>query len=359
MALLEFDGFDDLAGTVWGQGWEADTGDTSVMTATTGRSRIAGGKSIYYNSSSSSRYVVRRFTALHPAQTDFGFGVGLLNTSVSVVGDLIRVMEGSTIHVIIYRDTNGFLQIRNGASTVLATSATGGYMNIDTWVYLVVEVKIADAGGYVKVWANGSANPVVEVSGVDTRNGGTGQCDRVGFQCSGSSRADYHRIDDWYLYDLTGPAPYNANLGECRIVSIIPNGNGASSQFTGSDGNSTDNYLLVDDEQVSTDYVASSTTGHRDLYEMTDPSVDATYGQVYAVQARVHAAKSDSGTAKSLLTVQRASTGEVVTGTAAAAAALSTTYQLFRGPVRTTSPSGAGWTPSNVNSLQMGVELGS
>lgn len=61
---------------------------------------------------------------------------------------------------------------------------------------------------------------------------------------------------------VDGLEPFSSRPGNEHIVVGMPNANGATSGLTGSDGNSTDNYLLVNDAPPdSADYVESTNTG--------------------------------------------------------------------------------------------------
>lgn len=91
------------------------------------------------------------------------------------------------------------------------------------------------------------------------------------------------RIDDIAINDTTG-SYNNSWVEDGRIVSLTPNGNGDSSQWVGSDADSTDNYLLVDEVPVNTsDYVDEDTSGEKDLYAVSDWAVGTVLGihQVY------------------------------------------------------------------------------
>lgn len=59
--------------------------------------------------------------------------------------------------------------------------------------------------------------------------------------------------------------------GDGKIVALTPNANGDSSEWVGSDGNSVDNYQLVDETPAnSTDYVTAVVSGYKDQYNLTD-----------------------------------------------------------------------------------------
>jgi hypothetical protein len=248
--------------------------------------------------------------------------------------------DGTTIHCGIGRDSSDHVTIYGPAGTVVATSA-GTFSNA-VWRYLEANVVIHDTTGLVEVRIGETV--VVSYSG-DTRNGTAttvGFIDAVGG--TSSAAVDY---DDLYIDD----AGY---LGDITVEALSPTGNGSSSDWVGSDGNSTDNYLLVDDPTTSnmTDYVGASVSGKLDLYTMGD--LPAGYS-VLAIQEIIYAQKSDAGTAPTLLPVAKGQAGTTRTDTAVPA--LSTTPLAYVSQMRTTDPDGNALTAARVNAMEVGVKI--
>lgn len=252
-----------------------------------------------------------------------------------------RSLSGNQIDI--RQLTTGHIELRRGG-TVIALSA-GAVLTDSVWTYMEVKPTLADAGGTVVIKVNG--NTVIDFTG-DTRNSGT----ETAFSSIYFPTNSGIKIDDFYLMDNTGSAPYNDFYGEMKIETLVPNGNGAFSQLLGSDGNSTDNYLLVDEIPASmTDYVGSSTIGQRDTYTFQNSSTGS--GQVAAVQTCVYAQKTDAGAA-SVKTVERASAGP--TERVSAAITVSNPTWVQNGP-QITDPTGATWSIATVNSAEFGVEV--
>ena len=92
-------------------------------------------------------------------------------------------------------------------------------------------------------------------------------------------------------------------LGDITVETLYPNGDGAANQWLGSDGNSTSNYLLVNETgaPVTTSYTGDSVSGHRDLYTLTD--LVATTGTVVGVCHQAYAAASDAVTSRQMKVV--------------------------------------------------------
>ena len=136
------------------------------------------------------------------------------------------------------------------------------------------------------------------------------------------------------------------------MLTLKPVATGASSVFVGSDGDSINNWDLVDDDATTTDYVGSATSGARDYYDLTDLPAGSV---PLATQTSMLAAKSDVGApAGDLLIARRSSGGVTSTSVIAPAAALTTSFQWFEGGVNQTDPNGDPWTLARANGLQIG-----
>jgi hypothetical protein len=158
-------------------------------------------------------------------------------------------------------------------------------------------------------------------------------------------------FDDIAVNDTTG-AVQNGRCGDGSVLYQKSVGNGNSSQFVGSDGNSADNYALVDEVPPDTaDYVASSTPGNQDGY--TIESIPAPYNAVRLVQPIAYAALAAPGE------------GDIRTGVRsggtdypdAADSPLTDAYQFIRGDVLYADPADSGaWTIAKTNALEVIVK---
>lgn len=224
------------------------------------------------------------------------------------------------------------------------------FMPINEWVRLEYQVKMTgrvnnqDVAGYQELWINGiSMGRTVGKSGYWDRTPAA-----VNFNCSGRVVS----FDDIYVTDTVGAAPYNGRLGDIRVEAIVPTGNGSSNQGVGTDGDSVDNYLLVDEIPASSsDNVLISNPGERDLYVMSDPTL---VGTVLAVQPHYHAAKTDAGAA-TLKSVVKVGANETV----GAALGLGVTPGYVSGPILTTAPDSTAWTTAKVAAIELGFEAAS
>lgn len=269
-------------------------------------------------------------------------------------GQFMRLREGATVHVAIRSNSAGRIELINGNGTILG--ATAAVFSTTVWQHYVLTATIGDAGA-ATLEINGET--VIDVAGVDTRNGGTtGLVDSAMITATVTGSFNYVHVDDVYVCDGDGLEPYNGSLGDCKVETLRPNGNGAANQWVGSDGNQVDNWQLVDDDNTTTDYVATATVGNRDLYTLTDPT-GVDLGSVLGVQVSVLAAKSDSGSAPgSLNLITRDTAGVEDVTLLAGPAQLATGYAWSHSPVMTEAVDGSTWSVGELTDLQVGVEIG-
>jgi hypothetical protein len=288
--------------------------------------------------------VVRDFAA---AFSEGIFGFALRSSRLANENIYLQEASGATTHIHASWDGSGHLVFKLGVGgTTLGTTTSVWTTNADK--YVEIHVKIHDTTGFLRVYVNGALE--INFSG-DTRNGGSGNLIRFAMSSTQITFEGGHNliIDD--LYVISNDDGVSAPLGDSKVECRFPNGNGNSSQFDGSDGNTTDNYLLVDETPPNsdTDYVESPDVGDKDTYLVQD--LAAPTGVVHAVQVNLFAKKSDAG-ARSMVSVAR------LAGTEAdsASAALTTTYAYYR-DVRLAKPGSGGWTISDFNSTEFGMKV--
>lgn len=259
---------------------------------------------------------------------------------ISLTGD-----GGLTNHLNVQHLVAGQLTLFRG-STSIATAPGAWSGGVGAWHYLEVSATINDTTGTCVVRVDGAV--VINFTG-DTKNGGTNNSiDTVGwgsYQAGGNPQV----MDDVYILDGTGSAPWNDFLGDVRIHTLVPTGAGNSTQLTPSTGS---NYACVDELPYSaSDYVSSSTAGQKDTYATSD--LPGTVGTVYGVQVCAVAKKTDAG-ARSLKTVVRRGSTDYSDSTAAGLGTGDGTVTSLRAVDPSTS---AQWTASNVNAMEIGVEV--
>lgn len=258
----------------------------------------------------------------------------------------LSFQDASTLHVDIRLGSDGTLRAtRNG--TTLATSSNA--LSANTFYYIETKVTIDDSAGVVEVRVNGSSTGWINITGQDTRNAANATANLIKINGIGISNVD---VDDLYICDGAGSVN-NSFLGDVRVDCYLPDGNGNSSQLVGSDGNSTDNYLLVDEasQNGDTDYVQSSTVNNKDTYTFADMSHTPT--SIFGTQLNMIAKKDDSGT-RSIASVVRSGGSDYDGDTQALSAASYVDYRQIREVDPATS---SAWTRTNLNSAEFGVKV--
>jgi hypothetical protein len=263
----------------------------------------------------------------------------------------------ATQHVTLgFAPGSGVLTVYRGSistGTVIGSATlTGAPLLANTWTYWEFKITLSDAVGEVHVRNNGVA--VLDLTGADTKNAGTGTTIQAVSVPHGITTPSAVYTDDWYI--VTGTGTPNDFLGDCKVNTIYPTGNGDYSQLVGSDSDSTNNYLLVNEAgaPVTTGYVESDTVGQRDFYAMGDISIPST-ATVLGVQVSAYANNPDGGTGRSAKLGVRQSTSETLSTNQPLTAA---TFLAARGMFTTDPATGAAWTQAGVNSAQAGVEVG-
>lgn len=335
MALLTFEGFDGLINPIVPPGWVGATGEISTAY---GRNGSKGFRVDLWDTNG---------TNYLPATPPTELIVGM---AVAVGGDtgLFGWFGPSgTRHLTIgYSSSLNTWQLGNSASATIA-SAPNGIVASRAWNYLECSVIIGPAGtGRFIMRQNGAVvidyNGTTRLSGTDT----TVSQFRLLQQPADQSRQLW--IDDLYILNNIGTP--NTFLGDCQVVTLFPNGNGSSSQGTGSDGNSVDNYALVNEVNMNTATYVDLSIGERDMYTYTDPAV--AQGFVHGVQTRAYVTKTDAGGTIGMRNVARLASTEIAGADYYPGAG----SFGFTNTFMPTKPGGGAWTLADLSAAEFGAE---
>lgn len=233
--------------------------------------------------------------------------------------------------------------IKLGSATVLGT----GTVNIcdGNWHWVEVGVLLSTtSSGWGKVYVDGVLQ--VNYSGV-TMNGAytlSGWATLSFMQnASGNNYTWYY--DDFIVWDSTGSNFNTSPLGPQRIVTLNPNAEGDTDQFTPSTGS---NYSCVSGDYTATTYVSDGSTGNVDLYKY--PTLPYNPASISAVVATYYAQNPGTGSAN--LIAKLKTSGTLISGsTWGLANGANNLYQnIFYADA-----SGAAWTYTSVNAMQVGI----
>jgi hypothetical protein len=239
--------------------------------------------------------------------------------------------------------SGGKLTLTDDAGNILATGTTV-LQNAPAYYSISVVMTIDSVAGQVDLYLSDSSiiTPEVTFSG-KTQYAPTNVVHSFAF---GSPGSVLYRYCDWIVRDDLTIIPAS------RVVTLLPDGDGALLQWTPSAG--LTHYNLVNSAPPTEDtaYVEDSTAGDIDLYAY--PALSYNPATIYFVQVGLYARKTDLG-ARTVATMVR-SGGSNFTGTTQPA--LNTSFLDIYLQLYTTDPNtGLAWTKTTVDAAQFGQKL--
>jgi len=271
-----------------------------------------------------------------------------ISSTTSFTSCFLRFYDSGTGQCGVGLDSSLKFVVYRHLSTLLDTSILG--LSTSTWNYIEVKVTISDSIslGDFQIKVNGSTWLNLAAT-TDTKNTANNTINSL--QIGGNSSAGNLYIDDLYILNTSG-SKNNTFLGDVKVKTLYPNGNGNVSQFDGSDGNQVDNYLLVDEAQDDSDttYIESDVVSELDQFTFED--LGETPDTIYGVGARLVAKKTNSGTRDGRASCRRLSTnyeGDTFNP--------STDYEahdyIWEDDPSTTSA----WTGTGLNAAEFGIKV--
>lgn len=336
------------------EGWEM--GDTLIINSTGSGAQgiVATPRSGTYSYRTTMWGIYQGWAIMSVPDTsgEFYFRTGWLSNGTnhgSSEAILKFLNAGTQIFALSFAMPN-LLQVWVGGSSIYNSTSVVP-MTTNQWYLLEVYLKIADSGGRITIKAEGVQ--VFDYTG-DTKPGSNTSVNQIYMGGNGEGNGVGSFWDDIAINDTAGLVD-NSWCGDGRIISLVPNGNGDVNQFTGSDGNSTDNYLLVDEtpSNSDTDYVEASVSGYQDMYNVTnfDNSAGQTIQRIW-VESRARDTVANGGQIKLGIKTN----GTVVLDPTPFS--LLTTYtitqktiQWFSNPVTSGS-----WSDTDLDAIQLVVE---
>ncbi len=288
-----------------------------------------------------------------PQGASFVMGMAFYLSALPTIAarSIFALLDGGTFQCDLRVNLDGTLSVTR-FGTVLTDGTSVGALSLAAWNYIEWKVTIADSisAGSCVVKVNG-ATVITVATGQDTKNTANAFANQVGIghYNGASSGGGSVRIEDFYICDQSGSVN-NDFLGDCRVDMVLPTGDGTYQDFTKSAGST--HYELVDEAAPNTtDYVYSTTVGHRDSF--TNPALPTLTDQsIFGVQVNAAVSKDDAG-ARSAGVMIRSGT----TDSDGAGVALSTS-QVYLSQIYETNPDGAvPWTESAVNAAEIGVKV--
>lgn len=278
--------------------------------------------------------------------TDATMIVGLaVNFNLFVNNPFLDFYDGATLGVNLRLTTDGELAVYRGTTLLGTTSGLG--LSLDTWYYIELKVVCNDSGSY-ELRVDGSN--VLSASGVDTKAGSNNY--HTTFRCISPNTGSAQRVKIDDLYCLDGSGSLNNNfLGNMKVVILLPNANGDSSQFAPSSG---DNYACVDETICNddTDYVEDDTSAQKDLYNYE--ALSGNPPVIAGIQINTDCRETDANSFSLITPCKSGSTENDDT----AQTVTSSTYITKRRILETDPNTSAAWTKTAIDAVQFGVKVG-
>ena len=270
---------------------------------------------------------------------------------------LVQIRDEATTHCTLRVNSNGLLEVfRSTAVAVTDGRATSLPLHYRTWNYIEWKVTIADsiAADSCKVRVN-EVEVINVAAGQDLQSTANAAANVIRINGNTSQQTGF--IDDLYIFDGTeggGTEPTNDDFaGDVKVAAHFPDGNGATSDFLGSDGNSVDNHLLVDENPADDDstYTESSTPGEIDLYTFDD--LATTPNSIKAIQINSITKKSDAGSRTIRSVTRPVSTNFLGASKSPSVASYINEIEILNEDPET----GLAWTEAGFNATEFGIEI--
>jgi hypothetical protein len=263
--------------------------------------------------------------------------------------NILSIAGHGVNHVTLQMNTGGAIRITRSGSTEIGISA-GGLVSTDTWYYIEFKVKIGNSpDGTIEVHLDGAT--IINESSIDTLGSGVGEAQGISFNGNGLTNDTW--IDDVYVLNIDGPAPFNDFLGDSRIDALLPDGDGFASQFDVATP-SANHFENVDETAPDgdTSYNETNTPNDRDLFDFEAMPVVVGGATVWAVQMSGFLNKQDAGPASFELISRPLSTHR----TASFVQFPSTDYKYFHEILELNPETAAQWTESEIDASEFGIE---
>ena len=298
MAIIFNDPFDSYANVADASAaWSISGTDSHILFDTVGRNgtgkcmRFVDNLGVY-------QHALRGYA---PRATIFcEFNLKIVGSPKSNAVKIVTLWNDGTYQMsLVMAATSGLVYFTKNETTNLGASASAGRAfrpGVDYWVEIKYTMSNSISANDCILTVNGEEWINID-AGVDTSQNVNQTTNGISLGPIAGSSNDAREMlfDDFVLLDGTGSAPYNSTLGNHRCDVLRAIGTGATNQWVGSDADSVDNHLHVDEvtPDGDTTYNESATPGEIELYPVGALPVTAV--EILAVNATSVARKTDSG----------------------------------------------------------------
>lgn len=295
---------------------------------------------------SNQNYVRQNLSSSQPTLMA-GFGFKSL-TLPGTYNDIFGLWDTGTLQMCLTLNSAGQLQFYRGIGTAIGTATSSNTIVANTWYGIQVQVTINSSTGSVACYLNGSATPILNISGLNTQTTGNASANQVsiGSEGGGSAQPAFH-YDDFFCFDTTGTTLNTLPSGDARILTKMPASAGNYSNWTPT--GLTNNWQNAAVQPPSTaDYNANNSAGTKDSYTS---QVAGLAVAPYFVIARASLERDDAGPHTPGIFVR--SSG--VDGAGVTTPALTSSYAFYDAVFPTDPATGVAWTGPGADDAQPGI----
>jgi hypothetical protein len=188
---------------------------------------------------------------------------GALLTDDELTGrcSLQFVSAGGNVQVKVVSNPNGSLSVFSG-STLLGTTALTHLVLAGVPFFLEGLVSISTTTGAVTLWLNDNPEPVFTVSGVDTAADTSALNIAALYWDTTTDGSGTNGFRDGYIHDGTGPAPFNARLGQGSAIWLPVSGVISNTGFLANGGSTLDGNAATTPPNPTVDFDSAPNVGN-------------------------------------------------------------------------------------------------
>lgn len=243
---------------------------------------------------------------------------------------------GGSQKISIRIDSSGNLSIYNSSNTLVSTGTT--VLSSNTW-YCIELKMVAGASGAFEL----RIDTGTELSGTCAQNF------NADTHCWGKYNNNNSQTVDFYFDNVV--AAYDTWVGPSEVVTLRPNANGSTAQWTSGTGSS--NYLEVDEVVAdgTTTYIASNGSANQ-THLVLFSSQDYSGKNIKCVKTQNYSYTPSGTSATTHRVISNGTTSDLLQGAIGAGLNFNTRY-IDQDP-----NTGAAWTAAAVNAIEVGVVEG-
>lgn len=195
--------------------------------------------------------------------------------------------------VLIAQGPDGRLSALRGGAAATKGDPTGAVtlgtspiaVTANSYAYVEIAVRLHPSAGSIVVHVD--RVEVLNLPNVNTVNSGGGYFTLMGFRGAG----DGNDVDDVYVCDPTGPAPWNALLGDCQVDARRPIAAGANTGWLPTGGPNWQNVVDTAPDADAT-YNTATLVGAVDTYKLEPVPIGVA--TILGVQHNLNLRKTDT-----------------------------------------------------------------